>query len=73
MVQTCTDPLEEGLATLFPFAGQCKESSGMTVQQFRVYGKAEQRAGTQACCPQPESQLLCLETMQTRWCHPFLL
>ena len=36
----------------------------MIMQWFRVYSKVEQKAGTLAHCPQPETLLLCLGTVQ---------
>ena len=53
-----------GLAAFLVFGGWCLESGCTTAQHFRVYDKVEQRAGTQACCPQLESLLLCLGTVQ---------
>ena len=45
---THVDPLGEGLAMLLPFDVLFQDSGHTTVQWFRVCGKVEQRASTQA-------------------------
>lgn len=47
--------------------GQCwliPEISCMAEQQFRVYGKAQLKASTKVCCPQPVSLFPCQRTGQ---------
>lgn len=59
-----TNSLGEGLTVLLPFAGPPQKSIHRTVQQFRVYGKTQQIAGTKAYFPQPASPLLHLGTVE---------
>lgn len=59
---THTPPLGDSLTMLLPFASPCQESGHTITEQFRAYGKTEQK--TSASCPQPVSPPLGLGPMQ---------
>ena len=72
MAQTYDDPLEESLATLVG-AGLSQKSSHMVVQQFRAYGKVQQKSKHHDFLPSASVSVSMLTNWEAHWCSPALL